>query len=61
MEPALGRRLYRLALTLSAAIPALAAVAVWGDPAWSRPYYAFVAVTAAALVAHALAPPFGRE
>ena len=51
MEPAHGRRLSRLALTLWIAVPALVAVMVWGDPAAARAYFAFVAVSAAALLA----------
>jgi hypothetical protein len=50
MEPAHGRRLSRLALTLWIAVPALVAVMVWGDPAAAQAYSAFVAVSAAALV-----------
>jgi hypothetical protein len=50
MEPAPGRRLPRPAVTLWVAPPALTAVWAWGDPALVRPYCAFVAVTAAALV-----------
>ena len=49
MEPAHGRRLSRLALTLWIAVPALVAVMLWGEPAAARTYSAFVAVTAAAL------------
>jgi hypothetical protein len=48
---ALGRRLACLAPTLWTALAALAAVAIWGDPAWARSYYAFVAVTGAVLLA----------
>ena len=51
MEPAHGRRLSRLALTLWIAVPALVAVMVWGDPAAARAYSAFVAVSAAAILA----------
>jgi hypothetical protein len=50
MEPAHGRRLSRLALTLWIAVPALVAVMVWGDPAAARAYSAFVALSAASLV-----------
>jgi len=50
MEPAHGRRLSRLALTLWIAVPALVAVALWAGPAAVRTYSAFVALTAAALV-----------
>ncbi len=50
MEPAHGRRLSRLALTLWIAVPALVAVTLWADPATARTYSAFVAVTVAALV-----------
>jgi len=49
MEPAHGRRLSRLAVTLWIAVPALVAVIVWGDTAVGA-YSAFVAVSAAALV-----------
>jgi hypothetical protein len=48
MEPALGRRLWQLA---AIALVLLAAVAVWGEP-WLRDYAAFVAVTAAAVLAY---------
>ena len=51
MEPALGRRLYRTALTLWVAPPALVVVSAWGEPSWVWPYSLFVAVTAAVLVA----------
>ena len=51
MEPALGRRLFRTALTLWVAPPALVLVWAWGEPSWARPYSLFVAVTAALLVA----------
>lgn len=50
MEPAHGRRLSRLALTLWIAVPALVAVMVWGDPTAAQAYSAFVAVSAAAVV-----------
>ena len=43
MEPAHGRRLSRLAVTLWVAVPALLAVALWADPDWARVFYAFVA------------------
>jgi len=45
-----GRRFVRLASTLGTALSALAAVVVWGDPAWAGAYYVFVAVTGAVLV-----------
>lgn len=61
MEPAPGRRLSRLALTLWVAPPALAAVGLWGDPRAARPYALFVAATAAVLVLVALARPAGRR
>jgi hypothetical protein len=48
---ALGRRFARLAPTFWTALAALAAVAIWGDPAWARAYYAFVAVTGAVVLA----------
>ena len=51
MEPAIGRRLCRTALTLWVAPPVLLVVWVWGEPAWVRPYALFVAVTAAGLAA----------
>ena len=54
---ALGRRFARLAPTFWTALAALAAVAIWGDPAWARAYYVFVAVTGAALVAAVVARP----
>ena len=50
MEPAHGRRLSRLALTLWIAVSALAAVLVWGEATAVQAYSAFVAVTAGALV-----------
>jgi hypothetical protein len=50
MEPAHGRRLSRLAITLWIAVPALVAVTVWGEAAVGA-YSAFVAVSAGALVA----------
>ena len=52
MEPALGRRLSRLALTIEIALALLMVVALWGDPAWALGYYAFVAVTGTALIAY---------
>jgi hypothetical protein len=54
MEPPHSRRFSRLALTLWVAVPALLAVAFWGEGAWVRPYSTFVAVTAAALAAASL-------
>ena len=51
MEPAHGRRLSRLALTLWVAPPALVAVALGADTAWAAPFSAFVAVTVVALLA----------
>ena len=39
MEPALGRRLFRTALTLWVAPPALVLVWAWGEPSWARPYF----------------------
>jgi hypothetical protein len=53
MEPVFGRRLYRTALTLWVAPPALAVVWVWGEPSWARPYSLFVAITAVVLLAAA--------
>jgi hypothetical protein len=53
---ALGRRFAFLAPTFWTALAALAAVAIWGDPAWGRAYYVFVAVTGAALLAVGVAP-----
>ena len=53
MEPAIGRRLCRTALTLWVAPPVLVAVWAWGEPGWVRSYFLFVAVTAALLVAAA--------
>jgi hypothetical protein len=54
---ALGRRFPRLAPTFWTALAALAAVAIWGDPAWARAYYVFVAVTGAVLVAAVVTRP----
>ena len=51
MEPAHGRRLSRLAITLWVAPPALLAVAVGANAAWADSFSAFVAVTVAALLA----------
>ena len=51
MEPAHGRRLSRLALTLWVAPPALVAVALGADTAWAAHFSAFVAVTVVALMA----------
>jgi peptidoglycan/LPS O-acetylase OafA/YrhL len=51
-----GRRLARPAPTIWTALAALAAVEIWGDQTWSRSYYAFLVVTAAALVAIGVAP-----
>ncbi len=50
MEPAHGRRLSRLALTLWIAVPALVAVALWAEPIAVQPYSAFVVLTALVLV-----------
>ena len=50
MEPAHGRRLSRVAITLWIAVPALVAVIVWGETAVGG-YSAFVAVSAGAVVA----------
>ena len=50
MEPAHGRRLSRLAITLWIAVPALAAVLAWGETAVGA-YVAFVALSAGVLVA----------
>lgn len=60
MHPS-GRRFARLAPTFWTALAALAAVAIWGDPAWALAYYVFVAVTGAALVAVAVAPRSSRR
>jgi hypothetical protein len=57
MEPALGRRLFRLAVTLEIGIALLVAVALLADPVWARQYSAFVAVTAVALVAYLVGRP----
>ena len=54
---ALGRRFVYLAPTFWTALVALAAVAVWGDPAWAGAYYAFVVVTGALLVAAVVTRP----
>jgi hypothetical protein len=57
MEPALGRRLFRLAVTLEIGIALLVAVALLADPVWARQYSAFVAVMAVALVAYLVGRP----
>jgi hypothetical protein len=49
MEPAHGRRLSRLAVTLWVAVPALLAVALWADQDWARVFYSFVLLTAIVL------------
>jgi hypothetical protein len=54
MEPAHGRRLSRLAVTLWVAVPALLAVALWADPDWARVFSVFVLLTAATLALAAL-------
>lgn len=54
---ALGRRFAYLAPTFWTALAALAAVAIWGDPAWARAYYAFVVVTGAVLLAAVVTRP----
>jgi hypothetical protein len=51
MEPAHGRRLSRLAITLWVAPPALVAVALGADAAWAVSFPAFVVVTVVALLA----------
>jgi hypothetical protein len=51
MEPALGRRLFRLAVTVEVGLVTLVVVVAWGDPAVVPEFFAFVAVTAVALVA----------
>ncbi len=61
MEPALGRRLSRLALSLWFAPPALVLVAVWGELAWGPTYYAFVAVTVVVLLIVSLMRVDGRR
>ena len=53
----LGRRLAPPAPTFWAASASLAAVVVWGSPAWAHDYYVFVAVTAAVLVAAVVSRP----
>jgi hypothetical protein len=57
MEPALGRRSFRLAVTLEAGLVLLVVVALWADPAWVGTYTAFVAVTAVALAAYMTGRP----
>jgi hypothetical protein len=52
MEPALGRRLFRLAVTVEVGLVTLGAVMVWGDPAVVRDFFPFVAVTWVALLAY---------
>jgi len=52
MEPALGRRRFRLAVTLEAGVVLVVVVALWADPAWAGAYAAFVAVTGVALAAY---------
>jgi hypothetical protein len=49
MEPAHGRRLSRLAVTLWVAVPALLTVALWADPDRARVFSSFVLLTATAL------------
>ena len=61
MEPAHGRGLSRLAVTLWVAVPALLAVALWADPDWARAYYAVVALTTAALAVGSLGSHADRE
>ena len=53
----LGRRFVLLAPTCWAALAALAAVALWGDPGWASAFYGFVAVTGALLVAAVVSRP----
>jgi hypothetical protein len=57
MEPALGRRLSRLTITLWIAVATLAAVVLWAEPAAARSYSTFVAVTCTALVGSAVRKP----
>jgi hypothetical protein len=57
MEPALGRRLSRLTITLWIAVATLAAVALWAEPASGRSYSTFVALTCTALVGSAVRKP----
>ena len=54
MEPAHGRRLSRLAVTLWVAVPALLAGALWADPDWARVFYAFVLLTVVSLATASL-------
>jgi hypothetical protein len=61
MESPPGRRILRPALTLGAALPALAAVAVWAAPVPRAAYLSFVGLTAALLVCLTLARPDGRR
>jgi hypothetical protein len=57
MEPALGRRLFRLALTVEVGLVTLVVVAAWADPAVVRDFFAFVAVTWIALLAYLVGRP----
>jgi hypothetical protein len=57
MEPALGRRLFRLALTVEVGLVTLVVVAAWADPAVVPEFVAFVAVTWTALVAYLVGRP----
>ena len=57
MEPALGRRRFRLAVTLEAGLVLVVLVAMFADPAWVRAYAAFVAVTSVALAAYLAGRP----
>lgn len=52
-----GRRFARPAPTFWAAAVSLAAVVVWGSPAWAHDYYVFVAVTGAVLLAAVVSRP----
>jgi hypothetical protein len=54
---ALGRRFARPVPTFWAAAVSLAAVVIWGSPAWAHDYYVFVAVTGAVLLAAVLDRP----
>jgi hypothetical protein len=53
----LGRRLARPAPTFWAAASCLAAVIVWGSPAWAHDYGVFVAVTSGVLLAALVSRP----
>jgi hypothetical protein len=57
MEPALGRRLFQLAVTLEVGLVTLLVVAAWADPAVVPEFFAFVAVTWVALLGYLVGRP----